>query len=85
MSDEPQPEEEQQEPDGRNLLITLAIVVEGGLIALAWGMGWFLDQPALKHFSFDPIAALWGVLATVPLLLAVLVMMRWPIGPLRRL
>jgi membrane protease YdiL (CAAX protease family) len=72
-------------PGQRQLVVLLAVGVEGGLIALAWLFGWLLDQPPLKGFAWESRAALLGVAATLPLLLAFLVMLRWPVGPLRRI
>lgn len=70
------------EISGRTLVVGLAILVEGGLIILAVILGRVLHQPPLEHFSFDPTSALIGIIATVPLLLVFLIVLRWPIGPI---
>jgi membrane protease YdiL (CAAX protease family) len=66
-------------------ILTLAVLVEGGLIGLATALGWFLDQPALQTFTWDLENAVWGAAAAVPMLLLFLVCVRWPVGPLARL
>src|SRR4051794_14187334 len=71
--------------DHRETVVVLAILVEGGLVVLAWVLGWLLNQQPLQHFSWDPLAALWGVAATVPMVLLFFVMLRWPLGPLERI
>jgi membrane protease YdiL (CAAX protease family) len=87
----PQPEDDTDEQDGgalddqaaRNLVVGLAITVEGGLIAAAWLIGWALDVSALGRFSFDWEGAAWGLLAAVPMLLGFFAAVRYPVGPLR--
>jgi membrane protease YdiL (CAAX protease family) len=63
----------------------LAILVEGGLIVLAWALGWLLDQLPLRTFSWNPAGALGGLLATVPMLVLFFLLLRWPVGPLLRI
>ena len=48
------------EPDDRLTVILLAGGVEGGLIGVAWLLGWWLDQPPLRTFVWDARAALSG-------------------------
>jgi membrane protease YdiL (CAAX protease family) len=59
------------------------VIVEGGLMLLAIGLGWLLDHRPLDHFELTAAAALWGLAAAAPMLLAFVLMVRWPIGPLR--
>ena len=69
----------------------IALLFEGGLGAAALLVGWLLghwpaigmqqDIPAQKQLE----AAVWGLLAGLPLLAALLLIDRFPIGPLRRL
>jgi membrane protease YdiL (CAAX protease family) len=61
----------------------MAVVVEGGLVLLAIGLGWLFDHGPLEHFHLDWSSAGLGAVATLPMLLAFLIMVRWPIGPLR--
>src|SRR5438874_729794 len=72
------------EASERLTTVLLAVLVEGGLVVLAWGLGWLLGQAPLAHFSWDLHAALAGVVAALPLLVLFVVMMRWPVGPLAR-
>jgi membrane protease YdiL (CAAX protease family) len=71
-------------PD-RQTVVRLAILVEGGLIVLAMLLGWLLRQPPLEKLRWDGLDALYGLLATLPLLVLFLVLTRWPVGPLRRI
>jgi membrane protease YdiL (CAAX protease family) len=72
-------------PSERRTVVMLAIVVEGGLIVLAWLLGGLLGQPPLGTFAWDYRAALWGLAGTVPMVALFLLMLRWPLGPLRRI
>jgi membrane protease YdiL (CAAX protease family) len=67
----------------RNSIVYLAIVVEGGLVGLALGLGFLLDQPPLSQCVLDISGVLWGLAGTLPMIGAFAVMTRWPIGPLR--
>ena len=87
MADDPEqpgtPEEER--PDPRSLVVGLAIVVEGGLILVAWGLGWLFRKPPLETFFWNLREAVWGVAATVPLLVLFFLCLRAPVGPFRRI
>ncbi len=72
-------------PSERRTVVLLAVLVEGGLIVLAWLLGWLLGQHPLRTFSWDLGGALWGLAGTVPMLLLFLLLDLWPVGPLRRL
>ena len=61
----------------------MAVIVEGGLVLLAIGLGWLFDHRPLYRFGLTWAAAGWGVAAAVPMLLVFVLMVRWPIGPLR--
>jgi membrane protease YdiL (CAAX protease family) len=69
----------------RRAIVTLAIAVEGGLIVLAVLLGWLLDRRPFDQFNWNVLDALYGLAATVPMLLLFFAMLRWPIGPLRRI
>ena len=82
MSDE-LPESPESVADAqRQTVVLLAILVEGGLLAAASLLGWMIDQPPLLHFAWTWQDALWGVAATVPLMIFFFLFLRWPIGPL---
>jgi CAAX protease family protein len=85
MSDE-LPESPESVADAqRQTVVLLAVLVEGGLLAGASFLGWMIDQPPLRHFAWTGRAVLWGVVATVPLVLLFSLFLRWPVGPLRRI
>jgi hypothetical protein len=69
--------------------VYLAMIVEGGLILVALSAGWLLTVDPLATLRWTPEdlplhgAALgWGVLAALPLLGAMLLTYRFPVGPL---
>jgi membrane protease YdiL (CAAX protease family) len=87
-SDIPDEELFRKADPGRMTLVALAF--EGGLGALALGVGWLLShQPAIgirfsAELAGEQLAAIaWGFAATVPLLVALLVMDRFPFGPIQ--
>lgn len=69
----------------RQTVVLLAILVEGGLLASASLLGWMLDQPPLRFFHWTLSAVVWGVVATLPLVVLFFVFQRLPIGPLKRI
>jgi hypothetical protein len=69
----------------RRFIVFLAIAVEGGLIVLAVLLGWQLDQRPFDRFRWNIRDALVGLVAAVPMLLLFFAMLRWPVGPLRRI
>ncbi len=66
-------------------VVYLAILVEGGLIVVAWVVGWFFHTPPLATFQWDWLAALWGVLATLPMVGLFFVCLHVPWRPLQRI
>ncbi len=84
MSDEPRPEPGGP-PDPRTTVLVLTVVVEGGLMLLAWVAGWLLGPLPLATFFWEGLAAAWGAAATLPMLALFFACLRWPVGPLRRL
>jgi membrane protease YdiL (CAAX protease family) len=70
---------------GRRQLVLFAILLEGGLALLAWGLGWLLEQPAWESLHWDWQDAGLGIIASLPLLLTFLLCTRWPWGPLARI
>jgi membrane protease YdiL (CAAX protease family) len=69
----------------RQLIVTLAVLVEGGLIVVAWALGWLLKQPPLEKFAWAGRDALLGLAATVPLLALFLLLIHFPVGPVARI
>ncbi len=80
------------DPAGTTQTIRIALLFEGGLGLLAIGVGWLLGHSPLVGMSGESAelpsqvrAIGWGLVATGPLLLALLTIERFPLGPLRRL
>jgi membrane protease YdiL (CAAX protease family) len=73
------------ERDPRLVAVGLAVAVEGGMILLAWGLGWLLNKPALATFSWGWREAAWGVIATLPMLVVFFGCLLAPAAPFRRL
>ncbi len=63
-------------------VVRLAILVEGGLVVLAWVLGWFLSQPPLAHFHWDGADGVLGIAGSVPMLVMFLALLRWPVRAL---
>ncbi len=85
MSDELPESPESVAEEQRRTVVLLAILVEGGLLAIASLLGWMIDQPPLLHFAWTYQGVLWGVAATVPVVALFFLCQRWPIGPLKRI
>ncbi len=81
--DEPDVEPEVDPTTARHGIVFLGIVIEGGMILLAILVGWLLEQPPLARMRWEWSALFWGIAATGPAILLLLVLTRWPIGPLR--
>ena len=77
------PDPEQDAP-GHDLVIILGVFAEGGLAPLAVLLGWAMSRTPLQQFSWDAGAALLGVAAAAPPLLAMLALLRYPFGPFVR-
>lgn len=73
------------DPPRRREVVTLAFLVEGGLGALAAGLGWLMDCPTWQAIHWDAGDSLLAIGATLPLLLIFLLCVHWPIGPLARI
>jgi membrane protease YdiL (CAAX protease family) len=85
MADELPESPESQLDARRQTVVLLAVLVEGGLLAGASMLGWLLNKPPLRNFDWTWQAVLWGIGATIPLLLLFFLFFRWPIGPLKRI
>jgi membrane protease YdiL (CAAX protease family) len=75
----------QFDPPRRRDTMLLSIGFEGGLVVLAWLLGWLLGHPPLERIHASWRDAALGVAASFPLLLGLWLCVRWPIGPLRRI
>jgi membrane protease YdiL (CAAX protease family) len=77
-------EDTEYEPPGRDVILIFAVFFEGGLAPLAVFLGWLLGHPPLADFRWNLRDGIVGALAAVPLVLAFLAILRWPIGPLKQ-
>jgi membrane protease YdiL (CAAX protease family) len=82
LNDDP---EDEEDASGRATIILMAVVVEGGLIVLAIGLGWLIDREPFANLRLSVADALWGLTAALPMGVLFLAMIRWPVGPLRGL
>jgi membrane protease YdiL (CAAX protease family) len=73
------------DPPRRREVVVLAFLFEGGLGALAAGLGWLLDCPPWQVIHWNVPDLLLAAGATLPLLLIFLLCVHWPIGPLARI
>jgi membrane protease YdiL (CAAX protease family) len=74
-----------EEASERAFVLKAVLAVEGGLLGLAFLLGWLLHQPPLASWRWDGRDALLAVVATLPMLLAAVAALRWPVGPLAEL
>jgi membrane protease YdiL (CAAX protease family) len=69
-------------PPNRTEIIVFAVFFEGGLAPFSLFLGWLLNHGAFDRFVWSGRDAAWGIVATIPLILMFLAIIRWPIGPL---
>jgi membrane protease YdiL (CAAX protease family) len=70
---------------GPDVIVIFAVFFEGGLAPLALLLGWWLGHNPLERFTWDLEDALWGLLATFPIVGIFLLILYRPIGPLRKI
>jgi membrane protease YdiL (CAAX protease family) len=63
----------------------IAIVFEGGLVLLAWGIGWLVGESPWANLSWSAVDFGLGVLATLPLLAVFALCVKLPGKPLERI
>lgn len=81
---EPSSEEEQPKPFlGRGEFLRIAAYCQGGLLIVTIVLAWLAGIDLLAQLQFTPAAVLWGVGATLPMLLLFAVAHRFPVGPFR--
>ncbi len=73
------------DPGTRSFILRWGIGFEGGLLLLAWLLGWLVGLPPLERWSWSVEDAALGVAAVLPLLVLYLLGMRWPLGSLKRI
>ncbi len=79
------PEEPEEDHPGRDAVIIFAVFFEGGLAPLSLFLGWLVGHPALGRFAWSSTDALWGAVATIPLVAMFLLIIQWPIGPIGKI
>ena len=67
----------------RSAFLKMALLFEGGLVLVAWVVGYCLGIDPLRTFSFDAGAIFWGVAGALPIFVLFLLSQRYPIGPFR--
>ncbi len=72
-------------PRTRAEVITLSIIIEGGMVIGAYPLGWLLGVHPLKEFAFTLQDALLGLVATIPLLPIFLILIHGRIAFLKSL
>jgi membrane protease YdiL (CAAX protease family) len=73
------------DPPRRREMLLLVVLFEGGLGALAVGLGWLINCPPWQSFHWNVRASLLGIGATLPLLPVFLLCVYWPVGPFTRI
>jgi len=66
-------------------LLRMAILAEGGLGLVAMILGWFMARPPWQQVAWTAPAVGYGLLAALPLLVALLLVTRYPVGPFKGL
>ena len=66
-------------------VFTMAVIFEGGLLVLAWGLGHLLGAPVGEQTTFTPSAFVLGAAATVPLVAGLYWILHTPWEVLARL
>lgn len=66
-------------------IVLIGVCFEAGLGVVAAILGRLVGISVVRDLSWDVWALAWGVLATIPLLAFFLLMLYWPIEPLRKI
>ena len=71
--------------ESRRTVVGTALAVEGGLVFVALALGWLFGQPLLEQIEWTVRGTLLGLAAAVPMLAALVLVTRWPVGPFAEL
>jgi membrane protease YdiL (CAAX protease family) len=71
--------------ESRRVMLQTAVVVEGGLVALALVLGWLFGQTPLEQIAWKPSGLALGLAGCLPMVAGLLLMERLPWGPLEDL
>lgn len=77
-------EEENGQPD-RDVIIVLIVFFEAGLAPFALLLGWIFGHPPLEQFQWRVADLGFGILASLPMIGAVIALLRWPFGPFQKI
>jgi membrane protease YdiL (CAAX protease family) len=69
----------------RRLILVLALVCEGGLAGVALLLGWLLGQWPFAHWHWSWTHVALGAAASLPMLALFLAVLRWPLGPFKKI
>jgi membrane protease YdiL (CAAX protease family) len=78
-------EDDENGQPGRDVIIVLIVFFEAGLAPFALLLGWIFGHPPLEHFRWRLADVGFGALASLPMIGFVIVLLRWPIGPFRKI
>ena len=73
------------EPADTARIFALGVGFEGGLAVIACAVGWLCDFSPLQTFTWRVEAIVWGLGGTLPLLVGLVAIDRFPQGPFREL
>lgn len=72
-------------PPRRLSIVLFAVLVEGSLAGLAWGLGWMVGQPPLERCGLEVRGVLLGMVAALPMLVVFVLAQRSRWGPFIRM
>ncbi len=67
----------------RGEFLHIATYCQGGLLVVTIMLAWLAGIDLLAQLRFTPAAVMWGVSATLPMLLLFAITHRYPVGPFR--
>lgn len=71
--------------ESRTSVVALALAVEGGLVLVAVVVGWLVGQSPLARIDWTLRGTWLGLAAATPMIAALVLVTRWPIGPFAQL
>lgn len=70
------------DPTDRGQFLNFAGIMEGGLVAVAFFLGWIAGISPIETLRFEWEAVAWGIAATIPVFVLFLASHCFPVGPL---